>query len=641
MGAPGFILSVIRDGYKIPFIDLPPPRVSHNNSSALKEREFVSEAIFDLLKNKCVEVLDRPPTIINPLSVSVQSSGKKRLILDLRHVNLYIFKQKFKCEDISVALKVISKGFYLFKFDLKSGYHHVEIYPDHRKFLAFSWDFGDGVVKYFQFAVLPFGLSSAPYLFTKLLKPVLTSWRCKGIPMVIFLDDGLGGGANKIQAKINSLTVNADLLKFGFVVNEEKSLWEPVQVITWLGIVLDTNQGFISVTEQRISKLKVGIDSILKGDYTIVRDLASIVGQIISLTPCVGRVARIMSRSMYAVVNEKVSWNSTVELTKEACDEITFWNQNVDSLNCRSPWLPLCQPAKFVYSDASDQACGSFIQNEGKIFHQNWSPAEGKKSFTWRELKTVELALTSFAPTLQGKPVAWLTDNANVVSIVHAGSKVTELHHLALRIFHVCVSFGISLEMKWIPRNLNANADHLSRIIDIDDYTINDDVFQMLDFKWGPHTVDRFACSYNAKLVRFNSRFYQPGAEAVDAFLQNWEFENNWLLPPVSQIARVIAHSRVCKAEGTLVLPMWKSSYFWVLLCNDGRHWNTFVHEWIILPKFKQLFVRGKAKNHLFGARELSFTVVALRISFKLPERNFLSGFCTVDSGSCPTCHVY
>ena len=68
--------------------------------SALKEREFVSKAIFDLLKSKCVEVLDRPPAIVNPLSVSVQSSGKKRLILELRHVNLYILKQKFKCEDL-------------------------------------------------------------------------------------------------------------------------------------------------------------------------------------------------------------------------------------------------------------------------------------------------------------------------------------------------------------------------------------------------------------------------------------------------------------------------------------------------------------------------------------------------------------
>ena len=67
--------------------------------------------------------------------------------------------------------------------------------------------------------------------------------------------------------------------------------------------------------------------------------------------------------------------------------------------------------------------------------------------------------------------------------------------------------------MKWIPR-----AEHLSRIIDFDDYAINDDVFQILDVPWGPHTIDRFACSYNAKLSRFHSRFYQPGTEAVDAF---------------------------------------------------------------------------------------------------------------------------
>ena len=68
------------------------------------------------------------------------------------------------------------------------------------------------MVKYFQFTVLPFGFSSTPFLFTKLLKPVVTSWICRRIPMVIFLDDGLEGGANSIQAKINSLTINADLL---------------------------------------------------------------------------------------------------------------------------------------------------------------------------------------------------------------------------------------------------------------------------------------------------------------------------------------------------------------------------------------------------------------------------------------------
>lgn len=151
LGASGFILMVVRDGYKIPFVSLLPPKVSSNNGSALKDSHFVSEAISDLLRTK---ILDHQPDITNPLSVSVQPSGKKRLILDLRHVNLCVFTRKFSCEDISVALQIFAKGFYLFKFDLKSGYHHVEI-------LAFSWDFGDGVVKYFQFTVLPFDLSSA------------------------------------------------------------------------------------------------------------------------------------------------------------------------------------------------------------------------------------------------------------------------------------------------------------------------------------------------------------------------------------------------------------------------------------------------------------------------------------------------
>ena len=159
--------------------------------------------------------------------------------------------------------------------------------PDHRRFLAFSLDFGNGVLKHFQFAVLPFGLSSTPYLLTKLLRPVITSWRCKGIPMAIFLDDGLIGGASKMKAKINSLTVHADFLKFGFVINEEKSIWELVQIIAWLGTVLDTNQGFISVTEERISK------SSRETMIVNVRSLATVVGQIISLTPCVGGVQEL------------------------------------------------------------------------------------------------------------------------------------------------------------------------------------------------------------------------------------------------------------------------------------------------------------------------------------------------------------
>ena len=106
--------------------------------------------------------------------------------------------------------------------------------------------------------------------------------------------------------------------------------------------------------------------------------------------------------------------------------------------------------------------------------------------------------------------------------------------------------------------------------------------------------------SFPASILDFT---HQPGTEAVDAFFTRLEFENNWLLP-----SRNVDHLRLCNAEGTLVIPMWKSSYFWVLLCNDGRHWNSFVHDWVVLPKFKQLFVRGKAKNDMFGARVVFYS---------------------------------
>ena len=178
----------------------------------------MSKAVNELLHADLVEEIFCVPNIVNPLSVSTCSSGTQRLILDLRHVNSFIFKQKFKWEDLSVAIQIFDKGFHLFKF------HHIEIFPAHRKFLSFAWDFGiSGSSRYCQFCVLPFGLSSAPFIFTKMLKPLLKSWRSKGIPIAIFLDDGLDGGANPFSAKINSLFVHSDLLKSGLVPYEDKS----------------------------------------------------------------------------------------------------------------------------------------------------------------------------------------------------------------------------------------------------------------------------------------------------------------------------------------------------------------------------------------------------------------------------------
>ena len=66
-----------------------------------------------------------------------------------------------------------AKDAYMFSIDLKSGYHHIEIVQEHQISLGFSWRAPDSVNELFYvFTVLPFGLSSAPYVFTKVLKPL-------------------------------------------------------------------------------------------------------------------------------------------------------------------------------------------------------------------------------------------------------------------------------------------------------------------------------------------------------------------------------------------------------------------------------------------------------------------------------------
>ena len=82
IGGSDFILDAIVNGYKVPLYSLPPQSFSHNNRSASAEYDFVSEAIKDLLDRSLIEKCESPPRVVNPLTVSVQSSGKKRLILD-------------------------------------------------------------------------------------------------------------------------------------------------------------------------------------------------------------------------------------------------------------------------------------------------------------------------------------------------------------------------------------------------------------------------------------------------------------------------------------------------------------------------------------------------------------------------------
>lgn len=156
------------------------------------------------------------------MSVSIQPNGKKRLILDLRYVNHFINKLRIKYDDWKIASLMFHKNGYMFSFDLKSGYHHVEIFQPHQTFLGFSRNF-QGETQYHIFTVLPFGLSAAPYIFTKILRPLVGWWRANGIYIAVFLDDDWSIADDYNSAKIIASRDRSDIHQAGFITNNEKS----------------------------------------------------------------------------------------------------------------------------------------------------------------------------------------------------------------------------------------------------------------------------------------------------------------------------------------------------------------------------------------------------------------------------------
>ena len=114
----------------------------------------------------------------------------------------------------------------MFKFDLETGYHHIDITEDHQTFLGFSWQV-NGDTKFFVFTFLPFGLSSAPYIFTKVVRVLVKYWRSHAIRTTVYLDDGLGSDCNFSRCKEASKFVKTSLRLSGFLPNDDKSVRQP------------------------------------------------------------------------------------------------------------------------------------------------------------------------------------------------------------------------------------------------------------------------------------------------------------------------------------------------------------------------------------------------------------------------------
>ncbi|XP_033761087.1 uncharacterized protein LOC117342901 [Pecten maximus] len=460
-------------------------------------------------------------------------------------------------------MQFIKKDSFCFKFDIHSAYHHVDIFERHTKFLGFSWRLG-GKVQFFKFKVLPFGLSSACYIFTKLTRPLIKKWRSEGKEVLMYLDDGLGTHRDETVCASISSQVKNDLILSGFVPKPEKSTWLPVRQLVFLGNYIDTVLGILKVPDVRLTKLRSSISGVItdieERGVVRVKKVSSVVGQIISMSYILGNVVYIMTKCLSMDVALSPSWNVDIVLSGQSVEQLKFWDKSVSEINGEK-FINDNSCQSIVFSDASHTGYGGYVMNTPMgTSHGMWSEVKAGRSSTWRELSTVDRVMTSLLHVFRGRRVRWYTDNKNVVSIVNKGSMRADLQKVALSIFYTCLRNCISNDIEWVPRNENEKADFISRIVDCDDWGVSSDIFQFLDSLWGPHEIDWFASDNNNKLPVYFSRYWNVGSSGMDAFTADWQGVNGWYVPPVCIVHRVLSYLQQCGAYGTMVVPLWRLS---------------------------------------------------------------------------------
>ena len=112
-----------------------------------------------------------------------------------------------------------------------------------------------------MFNCLPFGIGVASHIFSKTLRHIVKYLRSSGYKVVMFLDDGIGGSTDYERALQASTFVKGSLIDFGFLLANDKCNWMPVQRTVWLWHILDTVENKLYITEERIKRLEVSIDS--------------------------------------------------------------------------------------------------------------------------------------------------------------------------------------------------------------------------------------------------------------------------------------------------------------------------------------------------------------------------------------------
>jgi len=582
MAADSWVLSVVRHGYQIDLLSHPPPMAPR--FTRLREGEDVLlQEVAELLVKGAVEVIPPEqlavPGFYSTYFLVPKKDGGIRPILNLKPFNAgFVKKQGFKMETLQAILPTLPLGCWMASLDLKDAYFHVPIHPAHWKLLRFAI-----AGRCYQYRVLPFGLSLAPLVFTRVLGVVVAHLRSQGVCLHAYLDDLLVLASDPVQLRCALMLVMRTLCLAGYTINLKKSDLAPTQDLVYIGGRLRTDLGRIFLPENRRAALLAVVKVFARvGLYhsarTWMRVLGLMAASIISV-----RLARLRMRPIQAYFMGQ--WRSRALdqriLVPLSLMECFRWWLCAENLAEGMPFRPP-RPSLTITTDASREGWGGHMNFRGQnlLFSGLWSLKERRVAhINLLELRAVFLMLRKVEGQVRGHTVLVECDNTTAVAYMNkqGGTRSPTLCQEAVALHEWLIPRQVWLVAVHRPGKDNQLADFLSRNRpDPTEWALADSVCACLWRRWGCPQVDVFASHLNHKLPVWFSRSAHRSARGIDALQQSWADLEIYAFPPFNLIQRTLCKIR---DEGVrraiVVLPHWPK-----------RLWFNLVTQLAVSPPF-------------------------------------------------------
>lgn len=574
-----------------------------------QEHNDYLKSINNLLKIKaisqCSHVKDE---FISSVFLIPKVNGEKRFILNLKELNKFVKTCHFKMEDYRTASKFVTQNCYMATLDMKDAYFLLPIHEDHKKYLRFEYDH-----ILYEFNCLPFGLSTAPFVFTKLMKPVVQKLRLNGFMSTIYLDDIFLVDRTYYECQQNINFTKTLLVDLGFVINFEKSCLEPKQQCKYLGFIFDSYEMTLKLPDSKIIALKKLLSGFKKMSKCNLRDFAKFLGHLTSVCPAIQYgwlYTKLFERHKYLCLCKNPSYNQTISLPDHFKEDITWWEMNINS---NSPFK-FNQFQLEIYSDASSSGWGAYC--EGNKAHGFWKLEERNMHINFLEIRAAFLGLKTFANNKHCCEILLRIDNVTAISCINRmGSiKYSHLNQITREIWQWCEERRITLFASYINTRDNCEADELSRKHFADtEWELCAEAYQTICNRFGSAVIDLFASRCNAKCPTYVSWKNDPDAWAVDAFTVSWKNMFFYAFPPFSLIQKTLQKVITDRASGIIVVPHWPTQPWFPILQKIAS--SDYIH---FSPSDNLLTSPFRLPHNL----SKTLTLVAVKLSGDLYHKN-------------------